>query len=159
MVQNKLKGICEKTAVIFIGIQGSGKTYLYRHLFAEDHVHINLDELRTRNREKLLLEECIAAGRSFVVDNTNPTRADRQRYIPLAKSAGYRVVGCFLQSRLQDCIARNEQRTGKAHIPPNAIAATSNRLEMPDLEEGFDELYFVSYENGEINISEWRKAK
>ncbi len=147
----------EKTAVIFIGIQGSGKSYLYEKMFASDHVHINLDELHTRNKEMLLLTDCIASGADFVVDNTNPTRAERARYIALAKDAGYRVVGYFIQSILRDCIARNERRTGKAYVSAKAIAATSNRLEMPRYSEGFDELYFVAYDKDEIVITPWRE--
>lgn len=33
-----------------------------------------------RNKEKLLLQECVESGRSFVVDNTNPTREDREKF-------------------------------------------------------------------------------
>ncbi len=66
-------------AVIFTGIQAFGKTSYY-HKYFEDYAHISLDVLNTRNREKLMLEECISSGRSFVIDNTDPTRADRERY-------------------------------------------------------------------------------
>jgi len=61
-----------------------------------------------------------------------------------------------MQSKLQDCIARNEGREGKAKVPTKAIVFTSNNLEMPSYEEGFDELYFVCLDDGEMKISEWR---
>ena len=35
------------------------------------------------------------------------------------------------------------------------ILATFNKIEMPSLDEGFDELNFVSIENGEFKISKW----
>ena len=41
-------------AVILIGIQGSGKSTFYRERFFDTHVRINLDMLKTRQREKLL---------------------------------------------------------------------------------------------------------
>ncbi len=151
------KAKSDKTAVILMGIQGSGKTYLYEKMFSEDYVHINLDTLKTRNKELVLLNECIDKSLSFAVDNTNPTKKDRKRYLTLAKSAGYRVIGYFVQSVLKDCIERNKRRTGKACLAPQAIASTSNRLEMPSRDEGFDELYFVSYTGSEINISKWRE--
>ena len=75
-------------AVIFIGGQGSGKSTFYRETFLDTHVRINLDMLRTRHREKLILEACIAAQQSFVVDNTNPTLADRARYIVASARRG-----------------------------------------------------------------------
>lgn len=61
-----------------------------------------------------------------------------------------------MRSRLADCIARNNRRDGKARIPPQAIAATSNKLEMPARSEGFDELYFVAGDGNDMEISEWR---
>ena len=106
--------------------------------------------------EKRALKDCFAQGIDFVVDNTNPTREDRARYIPTAKEHGYRVVGYFMQSRLQDCIARNDRREGKEKIPAKAIAMTSNKLELPSRDEGFDELYFVANDGEAMTISEWR---
>ena len=80
----------EKTMVLMIGIQGSGKSTFYHKYLADGYVRVNLDTLKTRNREEQLVSECFREGKSFAVDNTNPTRADRQRYIPLAQYWGYR---------------------------------------------------------------------
>ncbi|MBQ8263480.1 MAG: AAA family ATPase [Oscillospiraceae bacterium] len=146
----------EKTLVIMMGIQGSGKSTFFEKYLKASLVRVNLDTLKTRNREKLLVEECIRSGRSFAVDNTNPTKADRARYIVPAKAAGYRVIGCFMESKLQICIARNELREGRARIPATAIAATSNRLEMPSWDEVFDELYFVKNDGVNMTIEVWR---
>lgn len=144
------------TMVLMIGIQGSGKSEFYKQQLSDDFVRVNLDTLKTRNKERLLIEQCFAELSDFAVDNTNPTRIERQRYITLAKEHGYRIVGYFMQSRLKECIARNELREGKARVPANAIAATSNKLELPSYEEGFDELYFVSNDGKNMEISEWR---
>ena len=141
--------------MIMIGIQGSGKSEFCRRFFP-DVERVNLDTLKTRNNEKRMIADCHAKGVDYIVDNTNPTKADRARYIPAAKATGYRVIGYFMQSRLQDCIARNNQRAGKEVVPAKAIAMTSNRLEMPGKSEGFDELYFVSNDGNEMKISEWR---
>ena len=134
-------------AIIFIGLQGSGKTWYFNQHFSSEYEHINLDTLRTRKREQQIIEECIARGMNLVIDNTNPTKEDRQRYISQLKSAGYRVIGYFFESRVKDCIRRNAQRIGAARVPDVAIAATSNKLELPSKSEGFDELYFVKRES------------
>lgn len=140
---------------IMIGIQASGKSSFCKSNLQE-YVRINLDELHTRNKEKLAIDEAIASGENLVIDNTNPTREDRGKYIAIAKEHGYEVIGYFMQSRLKECIERNEQREGKAYVPRTAIACTSNKLEIPGYAEGFDKLYFVSIsENGYI-IDEWR---
>ena len=146
----------EKTMVLMIGIQGSGKSTFYHKYLSDDYVRVNLDTLKTRNREEQLVSECFREGKSFAVDNTNPTRADRQRYIPLAQYWGYRIVGYFMESKLQTCIERNNQRIGSAKIPATAIAATSNKLQLPGFDEGFDELYFVKNDGQIMTIEEWR---
>ena len=66
------------------------------------------------------------------------------------------MIGYFMQSRLQACAARNEQRAGKEKVPPRAIAATSNKLEVPSYEEGFDELYFVRITDTGMVVEAWR---
>jgi predicted kinase len=45
-------------AVIFTGLQASGKTTFFKQYFENEYVHVNLDTLKTRNKERLLLEEC-----------------------------------------------------------------------------------------------------
>lgn len=144
-----------KTIAIMIGIQGSGKSTFCRQMLS-GFVRINLDTLKTRNREQQLLNDCIAAEQNIVIDNTNPTKADRARYIAAAKENGYRVIGYFMQSKLRECIAHNDLCEGKAKIPATAIAATSNKLEMPSINEGFDELYFVANDGKTMTVSEWR---
>jgi predicted kinase len=55
-------------AVIFIGIQGSGKSSFYRQHFFNTHIRINLDMLKTRHREKIFVRACLEAKQRFVVD-------------------------------------------------------------------------------------------
>lgn len=145
------------TIVIMIGIQGSGKSEFYRQKFSENYEHISLDELNTRNKEQIAIDRCFSLGKSMVIDNTNPTKAERKKYIAQAKENKYKVIGYFMESKLQPCIERNNRREGKAKIPVKAIAATSNKLELPNYSEGFDELYFVSIYNNEFVIEEWRE--
>lgn len=45
--------------IILIGIQGSGKSSFYKARFADTHVRINLDMLKTRHREKLFFDACV----------------------------------------------------------------------------------------------------
>ena len=142
----------EKTVVIMMGVQGSGKSTFYASCLAEQFVRVNLDTLKTRNRERLLIEECLALGKSYAVDNTNPTRADRERYIPAARAAGYRVIGYVMQTPLELCLARNSGREGKARVPDVAIYATAHKLEMPCPAEGFDELYLVKQDREQYDI-------
>src|SRR4051812_424732 len=104
--------------VILIGLQGAGKTSFYRAIWAGTHNHVSKDRRRNNRRparrQLQLLEEALRAGRSVVVDNTNPTALDRVELIALGRSLGARVVGYYFESRLADCLERNSQRAGKA---------------------------------------------
>lgn len=145
-----------KQAVIFIGIQASGKTTFYHRMLSNGtYTHISLDVLHTHNREEQLLMECLVNGKSFVVDNTNPDISVRAKCIQKAKEYGYHVIGIFFQSIVKDCVRRNEERCNK--VPSKAIACTSNKLQMPSIAEGFDELYFVRIVNKDFEITKWRE--
>jgi len=130
-------------AVIFIGIQGSGKSSFFRERFFDSHVRINLDMLRTRRREELLVGACLKAGQPFVIDNTNTLPSDRARYVQRARAAGFRTVAYFFESSLREAMQRNNSRPGKQKIPAPAVAAAFNRLVPPSTGEGFDEIYTV----------------
>ena len=143
--------------IVIMGIPASGKTTFYNQVFAPQGVeHINLDTLRTRNREMQRVQECVASKQSFAVDNTNTLPQERERYISIAQQAGYRIEGYFLQSRIQDCINRNSQRDSK--VPVAAITAMSARLVLPNKSEGFDALYFVNITEKGFNISPWKET-
>jgi len=130
-------------AVIFCGIQAAGKTTFYLQRFLSTHVRISLDLLRTRVRERILLDACFAARQDFVVDNTNVRREDRAGYIAAAKAKGFRAVGYYFVTDPRAAMARNKQREGKAVIPAGGLFGTHKRLEPPTLSEGFDALFRV----------------
>ena len=131
-------------AVILVGIQASGKSTFYQQRFFDTHVRISRDLLRTRTRERLLLQACLDAKQPFVVDNTNVLAEERARYIVPARAAGYRVIGYFFRTETRAAIARNKLRTGKAVVPIPGILGTYKKLEEPRMEEGFDALYAVT---------------
>jgi predicted kinase len=129
--------------IIFVGIQGAGKSTFFRERFVDTHVRINLDMLRTRRREELLVKACLEGGQAFVVDNTNPLPADRLRYVGPARAAGFRVIGYFFEVTLGEAMQRNSLRSGKRKVPAPAVAAAFKKLMAPTVEEGFSEIYSV----------------
>jgi predicted kinase len=131
-------------AVVLVGIQASGKSTFYQQRFFDTHVRISRDLLRTRNRERLLLQACLDSKQPFVVDNTNVLAEERARYIGPAKAAGFRVVCYYFRTETRAAIARNRLRQGKAVVPIPGILSTYKRLEEPRMDEGFDELYIVT---------------
>jgi predicted kinase len=67
--------------VMLIGLQGAGKTTFAGQRFGKTHVLISKDRLRNNRRperrQQRLIVEALAAGRSVVVDDTNPSIAER----------------------------------------------------------------------------------
>jgi len=131
--------------VLFIGLQGAGKSSFYRARFAATHEHVSKDRLRNnRNperRQRQLIAQALAEGRSVVVDNTNATAEARRPLIELGRAAGARVIGYYFESRLEDCLRRNARRQGKERVPDVALYASAKKLQRPALAEGFDELF------------------
>jgi hypothetical protein len=124
-------------AIVLCGVQGSGKTTLYQERFAATHEHVSLDVLGSRAREAALIADCLEEARPFVVDNTNPTVADRARYIEPARAAGFKVVGYLVEGD-----GRSE------HVGPATVAVTARRFVRPTPEEGFDELWHAASRPG-----------
>jgi predicted kinase len=146
-------------AVIFAGVQASGKSSFYRVRFFDTHLRINLDMLKTRHREGFLLRACIEAKQPFVVDNTNPSAEERAGYIEAARAGGFRVIGYYFRSPVKEALARNARRTGKARIPEKGIFGTYKRLQGSSLEEGFDLLYHVRIDGTGRFVVEERSEK
>lgn len=142
--------------VLFIGLPGAGKSTFYQERFRDTHLRLCLDMLRTRHREAILLEACLRSKTPFVVDNTNPTREDRFRYIPQAKAAGFHITGYYFAEPFAACWERNQRRIGRQVIPEAGLRGVAARLTLPSLAEGFDELHAVRIKEGIFIVEPWK---
>jgi predicted kinase len=131
--------------ILLIGLPAAGKTTFYRRYFAATHRHISKDlwpnARHKERRQQQALADAFAAGHSVVVDNTNPTVAERARIIASARATGARVVGYFLDVTTRESVARNAGREDRSRVPTVAIFTTAKRLQPPTLAEGFDQLF------------------
>ena len=146
--------------IVFIGLQGSGKSTFYHTYFAATHDHISKDLLgnnKNPNRRQLqLIESALQAKHSVVVDNTNPTFEVRKLLIELGHLYGATITGYYFEPNLKQSLERNKQRSGKAKVPDVAIYATNKKLEPPAYAEGFDKIYIVrTAANALFEINEW----
>jgi len=132
--------------VIFTGLPGSGKSTYYREHYEATHVHVSKD-LMARSRDDVQqrqIETALAAGRSVVVDNTNPSRETRAPLIAFGRRFGAKIIGIFFDVDARVCIMRNRGREGRARVPEVAIFTTRKKLQPPALDEGFDELHVIT---------------
>jgi predicted kinase len=134
--------------VVFVGLQGSGKSGFYSSRYAGTHLHVSKDLFPRHSRHKperqlREIEQALATGRSVVVDNTNPRRADRAPLLELGKRHGARTIAVHFLASVGEALGRNRAREGKARVPDVAIFTTARRLEPPLPDEGFDEVIRV----------------
>lgn len=150
--------------IIFIGLQASGKTTFFHNYFATTHQHISKDLMRNNKnrarRQTQLIKEALQAGRSVVVDNTNPTVEDRALLIELGNTYSTQIIGYYFESKVNDCLERNQQRSGKARVPDVGLYTTTKRLVRPSYAEGFHQLFYVGIaDNSTFNVSVWTEGK
>jgi|SRR5687768_5492564 len=132
--------------VILIGLPASGKSTFVGERFAATHALVSKDAMRNRQpqrRQEQLIAEALAAGRSVVVDNTNPRVADRAPIIAIARRFGADVAGYFFPTEAQVALRRNRARQGRDRVPDVAVFVAKKRLEPPTYGEGFDHLFTV----------------
>ncbi|OWA33317.1 kinase [Saccharibacillus sp. O16] len=139
--------------ILLVGIQASGKSTFYKERYIDSHLRLNMDMLRTRYREQLLLHAFLEAKQPFVIDNTNPLPEDRAKYIEAAHEHRFRVVGYFFVPDYEESVRRNAQRTGRTYVREIGIQSVAKKLVRPSYAEGFDELYEVTSGGGSFTVT------
>jgi predicted kinase len=133
--------------IIFTGLPASGKSTYYREHFAATHVHVSKDMMpkarRSDEKQLIEVEAALAAGKSVVVDNTNPSPDVRAPLIALGRRHGARIIAYYFDTDMKTCLARNRLREGIARVPNVALFVTRKKLVPPAIEEGFDEVVVV----------------
>lgn len=135
--------------ILFCGVQASGKSTFYQKYFYQTHLRLNLDMLKTRHREHILFQAALESKTKIVIDNTNPSREARARYIQLAQEKNFDIVAYYFSTDLKSALQRNRQRIGKANIPEIGLRATYKKLEIPKVTEGFSEVFQVQIVDGQ----------
>lgn len=142
---------------ILIGLPAAGKSTFAARTFDAGHVVVSKDALRNNrrpaHRQAELIAQALAAGRSVVVDNTNPTLADRAALIALGRAHGATIVGYTFPPDVAGSRRRNAARSGPARVPDVAIYAAAKRLVPPTYAEGFDRLYAVALTDDGFAVS------
>ena len=133
-----------------VGLQGSGKSTWVRTELGGTHEVVSKDHWpnarRREARQRRVVAELLAAGRSVVVDNTNVSLEDRAALVALAREAGVPVRAVWVDTPFATCVERNLARTGRARVPWVGVLATADRFAPPTVEEGFDRVLVVGRE-------------
>jgi predicted kinase len=117
-------GQCGTLYLVF-GLQGSGKSTWIQ-----------------RNAERL-------GPHAIFLDGPLPSQRRRARAIAIAKAAGCKCLGVWIDTPYEVAIERNAVRPGLACIPKAAIRHVLGELEPPTLAEGFSEVLHVTSAAGQ----------
>lgn len=130
--------------IILVGLPGSGKSTFASHLISqssERFARINYDEIRwfnqdgspkdyqySKDNEKLVKMEAtdrantyVTDGYDLVIDNTNLTESARNYWKEFARRRNMEVEVKHFNTDLDECIRRNDLRTGWAKVPRAVI--------------------------------------
>ncbi len=92
----------EPELVLMVGSPACGKsTFAKKNFVRHGYIHVNQDQLKTKEKCLKMVEDALQGGKRVVVDNTNPTREVRALYIQAA--------------------ARTAKRTGRSAIPVRCV--------------------------------------
>lgn len=123
--------------VLMIGVALSGKTTYIKANFNHERVSLSFFD-NNRKKELEYVKECLRAGKSVVIDDTNLTTVIRKQHIDLAKRYNAKIRGIFMNTSMG--LLEKRQRSRRDPFPLPVIYKQLKQLETPVNEEGFDEL-------------------
>lgn len=133
--------------IVMVGLQAAGKSTWVREHLAVTHLVVSKDAWpnarRKESRQQRMVGDALAAGHDVVVDNTNPSLADRAPLLALARAHGVRARAVFLDVPFEVCLRRNAVRSGRAAVPVVGLYDVRKRLVPPTTAEGFDTVEVV----------------
>lgn len=100
----ELEGRPQEVVIIFGG-PGSGKSTFVTSKMST-YLRVNNDELKTKEKCMKLCHEGLDQGKSVVIDNTNSTKEQRDRYISIAKAKSV-PVRCFVMAADKETCMHN----------------------------------------------------
>lgn len=108
----------QQELVLLVGFPACGKTTFYKRFFEPlGYAHVNRDTLKTREKCLRAMVSAWQAGRSVVVDNTNPSAAARRDFIAVVakgvkgdRDAALPVRVFVFQHSMEEAMHWNEVR-------------------------------------------------
>lgn len=136
--------------IIMVGCPGSGKSFFCeKNLVPKGYVRVNRDKLGTWQKCVKKMEEALVEHKKVVVDNTNPSREARRRYIEAAKRFNVQIRCFVMQTDSAHAKHNNKFRdlTDKTHlkVSDTIIHAYFKSFEEPTVDEGFTDIVEVPF--------------
>ncbi|KAE9421799.1 hypothetical protein Angca_003072, partial [Angiostrongylus cantonensis] len=136
--------------IVIVGFPGSGKSTFAKKL-EEDHGYmvVNRDTLGTWQKCCEHARAYLRGGKSVVVDNTNPNKEARSRYIALAREmkAPCRCfeLTCNIHHAGHNVKFRQLTQKVSNEVSTMVLRMYASKYEKPELSEGFDSIVYVNF--------------
>lgn len=135
----------ESNLFFFVGLPGSGKTWVARSLIARNRKRwtwINQDEAGVREACENAMGHAPKSTGAVILDRCNSARDDRASWLSLAAHWSNKPVVVWFDYAPELCIARAQNRAGHPTLPPgnrvrSAVAQMRRIFVRPTLDEGF----------------------
>ncbi|KAJ8925476.1 hypothetical protein NQ315_009310 [Exocentrus adspersus] len=136
--------------ILMVGGQGSGKSHFCNTvLIPKGYIHISRDKLGSWQKCVKALEDNLERRQNCVIDNTNPDKESRARYVQVAERFHVNCY-CFVMSTgFQQTKHNNKFREliDNTHVPVSDIIINSYKkgFQEPEESEGFVEIVKVPF--------------
>lgn len=135
-----------QTMVLMHGFPASGKTtFAKRFLVPRGYIWVNHDSMHTFSRCLRTTRDGLASGKSVIVDNSNPDRKSRSKYIEAGKLYDPNLKIVSLTMDTPRCLAEhlNKMRERESmgaipHVPIVAYHSFQKRRRLPEADENID---------------------
>lgn len=155
--------------VLLCGLYGSGKTeFAIKYFKGQNRNRVSRTEIRkymyemtnfgehwdagrfteesdalVKHIERKILEHFLHFKQNVLIINTFVSKKSRKSIIELAHQMKKTIGAIFLQRPLEQCIERNKNNI--VEVPQQIIYAMHNKIELPEKNEGFNEVLILNY--------------
>ena len=139
--------------IVFVGYPAAGKSSFFRtYLEPKHYCHVNRDTLGSWQKCVTKCNQHLQAGKHVVVDNTNPDKESRKRYIDVARQ--FKVpVRCFQfmtsighakhNNKFRQLTAKDDPKSGK--VNDMVFNIYKSKFVEPTCDEGFSDVTKIEF--------------
>ena len=132
-----------QTLYVMCGIPASGKSTKSRQL-AEEYslTRFSFDEMGCYTTRQFLrpVVAALKNGEDVIMDSTHLKTNSRKIILQAVEDIPCRKICVFMNTPFDKCLYRNANRD--ARVPDIAMETMNNSIELPTLDEGWDEILY-----------------
>lgn len=141
----------KQEVILLVGFPGSGKSnFAEHHALQSSYDVINRDSLGTWQKCVAAVEKSLDAGKSVLIDNTNPDKESRSRFVRLASTRELPCRCFVMNTTMTHALHNNKFRelTDEEHVPVSRMIFNvyKSKFQEPSLDEGFSQIVRVNFQ-------------